>query len=240
MSRRALLCGVFAAGVAGMASFASASSFTVANFEDGMTDGFGTATNSGVTANSFASPTTGTINTPATGTDTTQVLDLFAAGFNGGLTSGADLGFDFKASGLATQFLANDVLTFNWEVPPSATTSGYSQLYNIILNAPGAGFVGVGGSSGATSPLAVTTGTVNQNPTYSGQLNTVSINYDAYKAAISANPSYLQLEIQTNNGGGAPSDMYFDNFTLSTVPEPASLGMLVVAGAGMLGRRRRV
>ena len=44
-----------------------------------------------------------------------------------------------------------------------------------------------------------------------------------------------------NNGGGNPtnpSDFYFDNFQLSSIPEPASFGILGMAGAGLLIRRR--
>ncbi len=212
-----------------------------ANFEDGTTDGFGYLTqSSGVTANSFASPTTGTIITPSSGGDTTKVLDLFAAGFNGGVSSGADLGFDFVSNGLSAAFLANDILSFQWQVAPGNESSGYSQLYNIILNAPGGGYTAVGGSSGATSALAVTTGTFNQYPGFSGQINTVSINYDAYKAAILANtltPGYIQFAIQTNDAN-PPTDFYFDNFTLSSVPEPASLSILCLGAFGLMGRRR--
>jgi len=216
----------------------AAANLVFGNFEDGTFDGFGTGTNSGVTPGVFSSPTSGAIDTgPAT--DPTNVLDLTAAGFNGGLSSGADLAYDFVASGNEAAFMANDEITFNWIVPVSSTTGGYSQLYNIILNAPGAGFKTVGGSGGSTSPLAITTGTVNQNPSYSGQVNLVTINYDAYKAAISANPGYTQLEFQTNNGGGAPSDILFDNFQLVSVPEPATLSLLVCGAIPLLARRRR-
>jgi hypothetical protein len=209
-----------------------------ANFEDGTPDHLGTFTNSGITPNTFTSPTTGTVITPGSGTDMTQVLDLHAAGFNGGLGSGASLGYDFVANGLLAQFMANDVITFQWETAPGNQASGYSQLYNIILNGPGPGFTTVGGSSGATSPLATVTGTVNQFPPFNGQLFTVSINYDAYKAALSASPGYMQLGFQTNNAN-PPTDFYFDNFTLSQVPEPASFGLVSIAGIGLLARRRR-
>jgi hypothetical protein len=223
-----------------LAASAAHGSITFANFEDGGTDGFGTFTNSGVTANTFASPTAGSNIVPVTGSDTTHVLDLTAAGFDGGLGSGAALGYDFVSNGLAAQFLANDVITFQWETAPGSEGSGYSQLYNIILNAPGPGFTTVGGSSGGTSPLAITTGTVNQFPPFSGQLNTVSINYDAYKAAILADtltPGYIQLGFQTNNAN-PPTDFYFDNFTLSTVPEPTSLALLGIGATSLLARRR--
>jgi hypothetical protein len=206
-----------------------------ANFEDGGFDGFGTLSNStGVVA--FTAPTTGAVITPTTGTNTTKVLDLTASGFNGGLSSGADLGYDFVASGTSAAFLANDIITFNWEVPPSSTTGGFAQLFNVIFNAPGFGFHNVGGSSTATDP-----NTTNQNPPYTGQTNTYSFNYDAVKAQISANPSFLQFAIQTNNGGGSPPDFYFDNFTLSAnpaAPEPASCAVLGIGAVALLRRRR--
>jgi hypothetical protein len=242
MIRRGTLFVALAANVLGLASFASAA-VSFGNFEDNTTDGFGTLTNSsGVSANTFASPTVGTVITPSSGTDLTKVLDLTANGFNGGLSSGADLGFDFVANGLTSQFLANDIITFQWEVAPGTESSGFAQFFNIILNAPGGGFTTVGGSGGSTSPLAVTTGTVQQFPGFSGQLNTVSINYDGYKAAILANtstPGFIQFAIQTNNSN-PPSDFYFDNFQLSAnVPEPTSCGLLGLAGMAILRRRRR-
>jgi hypothetical protein len=234
-----VLCGFMAIGAASAAQ----AQVVFANFEDGATDGFGTLTNSsGVTANTFASPTAGSVITPGTGTDSTKMLDLTATGFNGGLSSGADIGYDFVANGLMSQFLANDILSFQWEVAPGSESSGYSQFYNIILNAPGGGFTTVGGSGGTTSPKAVTTGTVQQFPAFSGQLNTVSINYDVYKAAILAStptPGYIQFAIQTNDSN-PPSDFYFDNFTLSAAPEPATLGLAAVGGLAMLRRRRAV
>jgi hypothetical protein len=219
---------------------ASQAQVVFGNFEDGLTDGFGTLTNSGVTKNAFSSPTVGTVITPGSGTDTTKVLDLTATGFNGGLGSGADLGYDFVSNGLTSQFLANDIITFNWETAPNAAATGFSQLFNIILNAQGAGFTTVGGSGGSTSPLAVTTGTVNQFPPFSGQEFTVSINYDAYKAAIAANPGFIQFGIQTNNAN-PPTDFYFDNFTLSAVPEPGSMVLagLGMAALGLIAKRRK-
>ncbi|HUB26338.1 MAG TPA: hypothetical protein VL992_12985 [Tepidisphaeraceae bacterium] len=218
-------------------SIASAS-FVFANFEDGTPDGFGTGTNSGVTANMFSSPTSGVIDTGPS-TDPTNVLDLTASGFNGGLSSGAALAYDFVQQGTIAQFMANDEIVFDWIVPVSSATGGYSQLYNIILNGQGAGYTNVGGSSGATSTLASVTGTVNQNPSFAGQVNQVTINYDAYKAALSASPGYMQLEFQTNDGGGAPSDILFDNFQLVSIPEPASISLLACSVIPLLARRRR-
>jgi hypothetical protein len=153
------------------------------------------------------------------------------------LPNGAALGYDFVTNGNVAAFLANDIITFNWEVPVSSTTSGFSQLFNVIFNAPGFGFHNVGGSNLVPADPSTT----NQNPPFSGQLNTYSFNYDAVKAQISANPSFLQFAIQTNNGSGAPADFYFDNFTLSAAaptPEPASCALLGIGAIALLRRRR--
>lgn len=229
-------------GLLGAASAARAQT-VFANFEDGTTDGFGTFTNTGVTANTFSAPTAGAVITPGSGGDTTKVFDFTAPGYNGGVNSstvGSDLGYDFVPNGFLAQFLANDVITFQWEVAPGTESSGYAQFYNIILNGPGAGYHTVGGSAGTTdTALATVTGTVNQYPGFSGQVNTVSINYDGFKAALTANPSYVQFGFQTNDAN-PPSDFYFDNFTLSAVPEPASLGVAAIGGLALLRRRRAV
>jgi MYXO-CTERM domain-containing protein len=205
------------------------------NFEDGGFDGFGTFTPSSGIAPFPASPgPTVTISTPPSGGDTTKVLDVAGAGFDGGQSGGEDVGYDFVTNGNAAAFMANDILTFNWIVPVSSTPSGFNQIFNVVLNAPGGGFKTVGGQALADNS------TDDENPPYDGRVNTISINYDAYKATISANPGFLQLGITTNNGGGAPAEVFFDNFTLSAnpTPEPASCALLGVGAIALLRRRR--
>ena len=240
------LCGLAAAVcLAGLATSAYAA-VTIANFEDGGFDGFGSLSGGGVVASGvFTAPVAGEIITPTAGGDLTKVLHLTAGGFNGGI-GGLDLGIDLKAAGLTAAFFANDTLSFNWEVVPSTTTSGYSQIYQAVLNSQGGGYVGLGGVGVTGTNMTTnqpnnkeTAGSVNnQNPPYTGQLNTFSINYAAYKASVTANPTYLQFGLNTNNGGGAPADFYFDNFQFSTVPEPASLATLAIGGVALLKRRR--
>lgn len=243
--QRIRLAGLALASMIPLVAASAASAQTVfGNFEDGTTDGFGYLSSSSGVQPFPASPgPTVAVVVPSSGPDTTHVLDITASGYNGGQSGGNDLGYDFAANGLTSTFLADDVISFQWEVAPGETfPGGYAQLYNIVLNAPGGGYTTVGGSSGSTSPLAVTTGTVQAGS--AGTLYTVSIDYDAYKAAILADtttPGYIQLGITTNNGSGN-LDYYFDNFTLSTapaVPEPASLSLLGLGVAGMLIRRRR-
>ena len=228
-------------GVAVMGVSAAQAATVFGNFEDGATDGFGNLTNSGVTKNTFASPTSAAVITPTTGGNTTKVLDLTAAGYNGGQGSGTDLGYDFAANGLTAAFQANTMIEFDWQVAPSATTTGYSQLYQFVLNGPGAGYTGFGGASNSTSANATATGTVNQNPPYSGQVNHIVIDYSKFKAALTGT-GYIQFGITTNNGGGAPADFYFDNFQLTgapAVPEPATLGVVAASLVGVGGLRRR-
>jgi hypothetical protein len=230
---------VIAVAILAVATLATAAQASVVfgNFEDGATDGFGALNGP---EGGGVQPWTGTtpavsVSTPTAGTDTTKVLDVVGGGYNAGQSGGTDVGYDFAANGLAAQFLANDILTFNWEVPVSSATGGYNQIYQVVLNAPGLGYTSVGGVSSADNSSD------DQNPPYTGQLNTFTLNYDAYKALITANPGYLQLGIVTNSGGGAPGEIYFDNFTLSAnaaTPEPASCAVLGIGAVALLRRRR--
>ena len=83
---------------------------------------------------------------------------------------------------------------------------------------------------------------------------TVTIDYAAtpnfaeLMAADTGPGSYLQMSFQFNQGGFpagvAPLPLYMNNVVLSTqpfgvVPEPASLGLLGIAGLGLLRRRRQ-
>jgi hypothetical protein len=203
------------------AASAANANFVFGSFEDQAPDGFGYF-NNGVKPFS-AAPAGITYSYTTTGaTNGTYALDVTAAGY-----AQNDLAYDFVGSGDLSQFMANDILSFDFTAPTSATTGGYYQIYSLALNAPGYGFNNVG-----TQPL------VNQYPPYSGQNNVVSFNYDAIKPLIAANPSYLQMIITTNQGGGAPQDFDFDDFQLSQVPEPGSLSIIGLAVAGLLRRRR--
>lgn len=247
MTKRTIILSAIA-GLCGMAATTQAAVF--ANFEAGTLNGFGNLTySSGVTAGAFASPTAGEVITPVvagTGSSAlqTRVLHFTGSGFNGGYNSGngVAIGYDFASNGQTAAFFANNQIEFDWSVPSSTTAAGYSQLYQFLLNGgSGGGFQQFGGSSATANAYATSTGTLNQNPGYTGQVNHVVIDYTAYKAQFtSTTPGYLQFGIATNNGGGAPADFYFDNFQLTSTPEPTSLALAAVGGAGLLARRRRV
>lgn len=222
---RVCIGAVAAFAVLGAASAARAD-YQLASFEDSAPDGFGTWDSTNNVVVPFTSDTTGTVYSYGSygATDGSVALDVNHSGF------AQDLAYDFVANGNVAQFMNNDVLSFDLTSPPAGTsTAGYWQIYDVDFNAQGAGFHGQ-----ATTPV------YNQYyyTGFAGQTTTISINYDAYKATIAANPGWLDMIIAVNAGGGAPADFYFDNFKLSSVPEPGSIGLMAVGALGLLSRRR--
>ena len=179
-----------------------------------------------------------------------QSLDLSAAG-HAGTFGYPSLELQFGASQIAA-FNANSYLTFTFSVP-AATAGGFSQIYNLVLNAPGYGY---NNQSWANSQTSGDNGNTSAggDPNfyfYNGspvQTMEVTYNYSSVLSAIEAGgESYLQLTFQGNQGGGAPTDFYFNNVVLSTssfgvnaVPEPASMALLGFGSlASVLSLRRR-
>ncbi len=142
--------------------------------------------------------------------------------------------------------LTNSWLTFTFSVPPTASTGGYSQLYNLQFQFFGAGFSssygstnwGNGGNAAATwGTYSKAEGTTNNNSSgqpnyylYSGyplQSQTVTINYSPLTNAINTgvqSAGYVNILFQGNTGGGAPLIQDFNNVVLSTGPFGTSAG----------------
>jgi hypothetical protein len=137
--------------------------------------------------------------------------------------------------GAMAAFFANN--TFSIDVTlPAATGSGFSQFYQVALNAPGWGFKDL---TANPVPNAQWGWGASGGP---AQTHTVSIDYSQALASIPSNAGYAEFIIATNNGGaGAPNEYFFDNARLSLTPEPASTLLFSAAGfAGAARRRRKV
>jgi hypothetical protein len=219
------------------ASAQAATSF--GNFEDDSLANFGTLTNSGFQP--WAPPVSAQVVTASASALTgSKVLELNGnPAFNFGQANGAALGFNFVGANLRSDWLANNAIEFDWVAVPNGSPSGFSQLFNIIMNSQGGGFTNIAGSN---------LGTPNTNQFYftgyNGNALHVVASYQNYKNTVLASGfpnggGWLELGIQPNAGGGAPGQMWFDNFQLTTIPEPASLSVLGLASIGLVGRRRR-
>jgi len=126
-------------------------------------------------------------------------------------------------------FMANTTFSIDVSVAAMAGyTSGWSQVFAVSMNAPGAGWQDV--ASGTPINFYWWDGRPDET-------QTLTIDYSAYRDQISVDPGYVEIIFALNTGGGAPSQMYFDNAQL--VPEPATIGLLGLFGVGLLLIRRR-
>src|SRR5215216_3708338 len=116
---------------------AAAQAATFADFEGGTAPGWGMLTNSGIQP--WAGQLSGGVITAnASALNGSKVLQLSgqpAFNFQSPDPGGAALGFDFLSQNLRNDFLGHTKLEFDWVgAPDGVSTSGFSQLYNIILN----------------------------------------------------------------------------------------------------------
>jgi hypothetical protein len=167
-----------------------------------------------------------------------QSLHLSNAGYQQSL----DLNLSFAQR---QAFMANTMFSIDITYPAQTLSSGFSQIYQVALNAPGYGF---SNAPGTANPVASTTfgyGAATSDHTF-----TLSLDYSSALAAIAAAssgsggiPSYVQIVFATNSDAAHP-DFYFDNARLSTVPEPSSITLAALAGAAMgafmLKRHRKI
>jgi hypothetical protein len=125
-----------------------------------------------------------------------------------------NLALNFSQSQIAA-FLTNSWLTFTFSVPgPNTTSSGYSQIYQVILNAPGWGFNQLPWSLSPTGEPQFDFGFGGSTP----QTQQVTLNYSSVLSAIGSNPGYMQLIFLSQSGGGAPPQYYMNNVVLSSGP----------------------
>ena len=214
----------------------------IADFENGTTSGFGALT-SGSGVQPWSAPVSGQVIDGTIGSFSgSKVLQLSGdAAFNFGQSGGSALGLNLLAANLRQAFLDHNTLEFDWMAPPIGSTSGYNELFNIVLNSQGGGFATVAGHS---------VGTPNAQQFYfdgyNGTVRHVVVDYTNYKNTVlaSANPDaggWLELGITPNaggySGGLTTAQFQFDNFAFT--PEPSGLALVAVGVAAALRRRRR-
>lgn len=148
---------------------------------------------------------------------------------------GTALKLQFGAPEHKALFMQNDTFSIDFSVAANDGTieGGWTHLQKVIMN------------NGTAGWKEVTVG--NPQITYywwpgSGErTTTLTIDYSAYLALITdINPDgtgggYLEIIIETQTGGGAPTAMYFDNAVLT--PEPMTIALLGLGGL-MLRRRK--
>lgn len=221
------LGGWFSAG-----SISFGQSLVIGNWSNDTSDGWiDWATQSSYSggATSLPSPEY-TYSTPTGSNPGSDDLLLTESGFAQDLA----IKLEYVTGGIAA-FEANQAIQFTISVP--ASSAGYTQIYEVALNAPTWGFkaltadpVPASDFSPASNFAVGTSGLV----TY-----TMTVPYTTALATIGSSPSYVEFILETNNGGGASDEYYFDSAALVPVPEPATGSLALAAIALPLFKRRR-
>jgi len=182
----------------------------------------------------------GTLTTGATvgvtlGSNSLKVTDDGSEGWIQSLRWQAGLNADKAA------FMANSILEFDISVAAAssydpAITAGYSKLVKINMNNGSAGWQTVGDYTD-DSVLFYWWDSAGERTLH------VALDYSAYRDQITdVNPDgsgggYIQIIFETQTGGGAPPELFYDNVQL-LVPEPATMALLGL-GALVLVRQKK-
>jgi hypothetical protein len=164
-----------------------------------------------------------TFSTPSGSMPGSDSLLLTESGFAQDLA----IKLEYVTGGMA-DFFANNAIQFNITVP--ASSGGYTQIYEVALNAPTWGFTALTADPVASAEFAVGTS--------GAETYTVTVPYSNALAVIPSNAGYAEFILETNNGSGASDQYYFNSASLVTVPEPASIALFGVLPL-FLRRRRR-
>ena len=165
----------------------------------------------------------------------TNSLQIAQGGYNQSLA----IKLEYLPGGVSA-FLTNHLLSLTFSVPPAAAsgaTSGFSQLYQLVINASGYGF--------KSQPFTNFSETGNTSANQSGMPNfyfysgapaqsqVVTVNYSSILPLITARPSggYIEIIFAFNNGSGAPTNWFVNNVVLSGGPVSTNI---TISGASYL------
>ena len=156
-----------------------------------------------------------------------QSLEISIPGYYQGLS----IELENFAGGNAA-FLTNHLLSFTFSVPPAAesgSTSGWSQIYQLFINASGYGFT--------QQPFTTFTETGDTGDNQAGMPNyyftsnsparsqVVTVDYSSALRSMTATTNgpttngpygtgYIQIIFASNNGGGAPTNFFMNDVVL--------------------------
>lgn len=164
-----------------------------------------------------------------------QSLQISESGYNQALAIKLE-----NVPGGNAAFLRNSLLAFTFSVPAAAasgSTGGYSQLYQLVVNASGLGYQGQAFSTNTwTATGSTANNAANGQPNYyfySGapaRTQTVVFNYSNLLSQITAttNSGYIELMFTFNNGGGAPTNYFMNNVQLLGSAAQVPAGAIIV------------